>query len=57
MLNLDIGRDVAACYAGQRLGLMQKPLHEVLRLQWDATIYVLSAGQPIKNPKPKLFIR
>ena len=47
--------DVIACYAGQRVGLMQKPLHEVLRLQWDATIYVLSADHPIKNSKPKLL--
>ncbi len=47
--------DVIACYAGQRVGLMQKPLHEVLRLQWDATIYVLSADRPIKNSKPKLL--
>jgi hypothetical protein len=23
--------DVIACYAGQRVGLMQKPLHEILR--------------------------
>jgi hypothetical protein len=47
--------DLIACYAGQRVGLMQKPLHEVLRLQWDATIYVLSADRPIKNSKPKLL--
>jgi hypothetical protein len=47
--------DVIACYAGQQVGLMQKPLHEVLRLQWDATIYVLSADHPIKNSKPKLL--
>ena len=47
--------DVIACYAGQRVGLMQKPLHEVLRLQWDATIYVLSADRPIKNSRPKLL--
>lgn len=47
--------DVIACYAGQRVGLMQKPLHEVLRLQWDATIYVLSADRPIKSSKPKLL--
>jgi len=47
--------DVIACYAGQRVGLMQKPLHEILRLQWDATIYVLSADEPIKNSKPKFI--
>jgi hypothetical protein len=46
---------VIACYAGQRVGLMQKPLHEILRLQWDATIYVLSADEPIKNSKPKFI--
>lgn len=47
--------DVIACYAGQRVGLMQKPLHEILRLQWDATIYVLSADRPIKNSRPNLL--
>jgi hypothetical protein len=47
--------DVIACYAGQRVGLLQKPLHEVVGLQWDATIYILSEDQPIKNPKPKLL--
>lgn len=46
--------DVIACYAGQQVGLMQKPLHEALRLQWDATIYVLSVDQPIKNSSSKL---
>jgi len=45
--------DVIACYAGQRVGLMQKPLHGILRLQWDATIYVLSGDRPIENSKPK----
>lgn len=49
--------DVIACYAGQRVGLTQKPLHEILRLQWDATIYVLSEDQPIKNSKPKLLLQ
>lgn len=47
--------DVIACYAGQRIGLMQKPLHEVLRTQLDAPIYILSTEQPIKNSKPKFL--
>lgn len=47
--------DVIACYAGQRVGLMQKLLHEVLRSQLEAPIYILSVDQPIKNSKPKLL--
>jgi hypothetical protein len=49
--------DVIACFAGQRVGLMQKPLHEVLRTQLEATIYILSADQPIKNSRPKLLLQ
>jgi hypothetical protein len=47
--------DLIACYAGQRVGLMQKLLHEVLRSQLEAPIYILSVDQPIKNSKPKLL--
>jgi hypothetical protein len=41
--------DVIACFAGQRVGLMQKLVHEVLRTQLEATIYIISADQPIKT--------
>ena len=47
--------DVIACYAGHRVGLTQKLLHEMLRSQLDAPIYILSMDQPIKNSKPKLL--
>ena len=49
--------DVLACFAGQRVGLMQKLLHEVLRSQLEAPIYILSADQPVKNAKPKLLLQ
>lgn len=49
--------DVIACYAGQRIGLMQKPLHEVLRSQLEAPIYILSADRPIKNPGSNLYLQ
>lgn len=48
--------DVIACYAGQRVGLRQKPLHEALRSQFDAPIYILATDQPIKKSKPKLML-
>lgn len=47
--------DVIACYAGQRVGLMRRVLHEVLRSQLEAPIYILSSGQPIKDSKSKLL--
>ena len=47
--------DVIACFAGQRVGLMQKLLHEVLRSQLESPIYILSANQPLKNSRPKLL--
>ena len=34
---------------------MRRVLHEVLRSQLEAPIYILSADQPIKNSKPKLL--
>ena len=45
--------DVIGCYAEQRVGFMQKLLHEVLRSQLDAPIYILSADQQIKSSEPK----
>lgn len=49
--------DVIACYAGQRVGLMRKLLHEALRSQLGAPIYILSPDQQIKNSGPKLLSR
>ncbi len=47
--------DHIACYAGQRIGLRGRVLHEVLHSQLEAPIYVLSVDQPIKNSRPKLL--
>jgi len=49
--------DVIACYAGQRVGLRRRILHEVLRSQLEAPIYILSAGQPVKNSRSKLLLQ
>jgi len=49
--------DVIACYAGQRVGLMRKLLHEALRSQLEAPIYILTADQPIKNSRPKSLLQ
>jgi hypothetical protein len=42
--------DIVACFAGQKVGLMRKPLDQVLRSSLDATIYILSDYQPVRNP-------
>lgn len=34
--------DLIACFAGQRTGLLQKPLGQILESRLDATVYVLS---------------
>ena len=47
--------DIVACYAGQKTGLMRKPLDQVLRSRLDATIYILSDVQPVRNPNSKFI--
>lgn len=47
--------DVVACYAGQKVGLLQKPLDQLLRSSLDAPIYILSDYQPARNPNSKLI--
>jgi hypothetical protein len=42
--------DVVACYAGQKVGLMRKPLDQILRSDLEATIYFLSDYKPTANP-------
>lgn len=42
--------DVVACYAGQKVGFMRKPLDQILRSDLEATIYILSDYQPSANP-------
>ena len=43
--------DVVACYAGQKVGFMRKPLDQILRSSLEAPIYILSDYQPVRNPK------
>jgi len=43
--------DIVACYAGQKVGLMRKPLDQALSSSVDGPIYILSNYQPARNPK------
>jgi len=49
--------DIVACYAGQKVGLMRKPLDQVLRSSLEATIYILSDYQPSTNPNSTFISR
>jgi hypothetical protein len=42
--------DVVACYEDQKVGLMHKPLDQVVRSNLGAPIYLLSGYQPNRNP-------
>jgi hypothetical protein len=42
--------DIVACYAGQRVGLMHRPLEEALRSSLETQIYFLSEYHPVSNP-------
>jgi hypothetical protein len=44
--------DIVACYEGQKVGLMHRPLEQVLRSNLEAPIYLLSGYQPNRNPNP-----
>jgi hypothetical protein len=43
--------DVVACYSGHKVGLMRKSLDQVLKDKLEATIYILSDHQSVRNPK------
>jgi hypothetical protein len=47
--------DILACYPGQKIGLMRKPLEQVLRSTLKASIYILSNEQPVKKPMSRVF--
>ena len=47
--------DVVACYEGQKSGLLQKSLDQVLRSNLEAPIYLLSGYQPATNPNPSFW--
>jgi hypothetical protein len=49
--------DVVACYAGQKTGLMRRPLDQVLRSRLEAPIYILSDSQPSANLKRTFLSR
>ncbi len=44
--------DVIACYAGHKVGLMRKPLDQILRSSLDLPVYILASARSIKNSKP-----
>ena len=43
--------DIVACYAGQKTGLLHKPLEQILRSSLDMTVYILTSAQSIKSSK------
>jgi hypothetical protein len=45
--------DVVACFADQKVGLLRKPLNQVLRSSLEATIVTLPDYQPVRNPNAK----
>ena len=47
--------DVVACYEGQKSGLLQKSLDQVLKSNLEAPIYLLSGYQPATNPNPSFW--
>ncbi len=46
--------DIVACYAGHKVGLIRKPLDQILRSNSDMPVYILAGAQTIKNSKPML---
>jgi hypothetical protein len=49
--------DILACYADQKVGLMRKPLDQVLRSNLNAPIYFLSDDQSVQNPASTFISR
>jgi hypothetical protein len=47
--------DIMACYSGQKVGLMRRPIDQVLKSSLDATVYILSDLQPVTNPISKFI--
>jgi len=49
--------DIVACYAGQKVGILRKPLDQVLKSSLETTIYILSDYQPAGNRKPTFTLQ
>lgn len=47
--------DMVACYAGQKVGFLRKPLDQLLRSSLDAPVYILLDYQPARNPYARLI--
>jgi hypothetical protein len=41
--------DIVACYAGQKVGLMRKPLDQILRSNLETPVYILSDYRPTRG--------
>jgi hypothetical protein len=41
--------DVTACYAGHKVGLMRKPLDQVLKSRLETAVYIISEYQPTRD--------
>lgn len=50
-----VGGDSIVCFKGQRAGLLDKPLNNVLKVNLNATVYVLSHPNPKDLPRPSRF--
>jgi len=49
--------DIVACYAGQKVGLIRRPLDQVLSSNLKGPIYILSDYHPARNPNSKFISR
>jgi len=49
--------DCIACYAGHKVGVRRRFLHDLIRSKLEAPIYILSTDQPIKSSSPTLLLR
>jgi hypothetical protein len=50
-------RDIVACYAGQKVGLMRKSLDQVLSSSLEGPIYILSDSQPAEKQNSNFISR
>lgn len=49
--------DILACYSGHKVGLMRRPLDQVLSSNLKASIYILSDYRPASNPRSTFISR
>jgi hypothetical protein len=47
--------DIVACYADQKVGMMHRPLDQILRSNLNMPVYFLADARSFKRPKPKFL--